>query len=390
MIFGVTRESFPGERRVALVPASLLTLNDNGAEVLVEKGAGGAAGYEDDAYRDNGAQIVDNRNQIFNSADFILQVRGLGANPHAGRVDLEHQKSGQGLISFLDPLTALQEVKEIARAGIIAFAMELMPRVTRAQSMDALTSMAAISGYKAVLFAAEVLPRMFPMMMTAAGTIMPAKVLVVGAGVAGLQAIATARRLGSVVQAYDIRPAVREEIESLGARYVDLPIEAEDTESKGGYAKEMKDDFYRLQRETLAHAVIQSDVVITTAAVPGKSAPVLIDGDMVKAMRAGSVIVDVAAERGGNCELTSPGETKVVQDVTIIGHTNIPSTVPHDASQMYSKNIVSFMTTMLDHGHLNLDYEDEIIRETLVTNGGQVVHPKVKELIEAKDSIHSG
>ncbi len=381
MIVGVPIETFPGERRVALVPAALPILTDKGVEVLVEEGAGESAGYSDDAYRDSGARIVEERAEVFTSADVIVQVRGLGANPDAGRADLEYQRTGQGLISFLEPLTALREVEEIARTGVVAFAMELMPRVTRAQSMDVLSSMATISGYKAVLFAAEALPRMFPMMMTAAGTVTPARVLVVGAGVAGLQAIATARRLGAVVQPYDIRPAVKEEIESLGARYVDLPVDTRETEGEGGYAKAMDENFYRRQRETLANVVVQSDVVITTAAVPGKRAPVLVDGEMVKGMRPGSVIVDVAAERGGNCELTRPGETASVHDVSIIGHTNIPSTVPHDASQMYARNIANFLVPMLDHGTLNLDLQDEVVRETLVTNGGQVAHPKVRELL---------
>ena len=381
MIVGVPSETFPGERRVALVPAALPLLTDKGVEVLVEEGAGESAGYTDDSYRDSGARIVEGRAEVFTSADVIVQVRGLGANPDAGRADLEYQRTGQGLISFLEPLTALREVEEIARTGVVAFAMELMPRVTRAQSMDALSSMATISGYKAVLLAADALPRMFPMMMTAAGTVTPARVLVVGAGVAGLQAIATARRLGAVVQAYDIRPAVKEEIESLGARYVDLPIDARETEAEGGYAKAMDEDFYRRQRETLARVVVQSDVVITTAAVPGKRAPVLVDKEMVKGMRPGSVIVDVAAERGGNCELTRPGETASVQGVSIIGDTNIPSSVPHDASQMYARNVANFLVPMLDHGTLNLDLQDEIVRETLVTNGGQVAHPKVRELL---------
>jgi NAD(P) transhydrogenase subunit alpha len=381
MIVGVPSETFPGERRVALVPAALPILTQKGVEVLVQEGAGASAGFTDDAYRKGGARIVEERAGIFTSADVILQVRGLGANPNAGRADLEHLRTGQALICFLEPLTALREAQEIARTGVIAFAMELIPRVTRAQSMDALTSMATISGYKAVLLAAEALPRLFPMMITAAGTIAPARVLVVGAGVAGLQAIATARRLGAVVQAYDIRPAVKEEIESLGARYVDLPIDTRETGAEGGYAKAMDEDFYRRQRETLAHVVAQSDVVITTAAVPGKKAPVLVDGEMVKEMRPGSVIVDLAAERGGNCELTRPGETASVHGVSIIGHTNIPSTVPHDASQMYAKNIASFLVPMLDQGTLSLDLQDEVVRETLVTNGGQVVHPTVRELL---------
>ena len=380
MIVGVPSETFPGERRVALVPGVLSSLSQTGLEVLVEEGAGRGAGFLDNAYVEKGARVIGDRSELFKSADVILQVRGLGANPKAGQADLEVMRPGQVVIALLEPLIALQEVKALAQSGVTAFAMELIPRISRAQNMDALSSMATVSGYKAVLLAASTLPRMFPMLMTAAGTITPAKVLVVGIGVAGLQAIATARRLGAVVHASDIRPAVKEQVESLGARFVPLPGEAQDTETVGGYAKEMGEEFYRQQRETMFKAVAESDVVITAAAVPGKKAPVLITEEMVKSMQAGSVIVDLAAERGGNCELTLPDETRNVNGVTIMGPTNLPSTVPHDSSQMYSKNVVNFLLHMVKEGALHLDMDNQIIRETLVTKNGELVHPVVREL----------
>ena len=381
MIVGVPRETRAGERRVALVPSSLPTLTKEGVEVLVEEGAGLAAGFDDDAYRQDGARVVGGRSELLSSADLLVQVQGLRGDHDPGRADLELLRSGQVLVGFLDPLTSPDQMKEIAGRGVTAFAMELVPRTTRAQGMDALSSMATIAGYKAVLLAAEALPRMFPMLMTAAGTVMPARVLILGAGVAGLQAIATARRLGAVVQGYDIRATVKEQVESLGARFVELPIAPDDTEAAGGYAREMDEEFYRRQRELVAAVVGESDVVIATAAVPGKKAPVLITGEMLKGMRPGSVIVDLAAETGGNCELTRPGETKVSHGVAIVGPVNLPATVPHDASQMYSKNIVSFLRVIVDEGAMRLDLEDEVVRETLVTYGGEVVHPRVRELL---------
>jgi NAD(P) transhydrogenase subunit alpha len=264
--------------------------------------------------------------------------------------------------------------------------MELMPRITRAQSMDALSSMATIAGYKAVLMAADGLPRMFPMLMTAAGTVSPARLLVIGAGVAGLQAIATARRLGAVVSGYDIRAAVKEQIESLGARFVVLAIESTDAQDKGGYAKAMGEDFYRKQRELLGDVLAEQQVVITTAAVPGKKAPILITREMAERMAPGSVIVDIAAERGGNCELTRPGETVVHNGISILGPVNLPSTIPYHASQMYAKNIATFLKYLIKDGKLVLDREDEIVRETLVTHGGEIVHPRVQEMVNAVQS----
>jgi NAD(P) transhydrogenase subunit alpha len=272
-------------------------------------------------------------------------------------------------------------MRALGAEGVTGFAVELIPRITRAQSMDALSSMATIAGYKAVVLAADTLPQLFPMLMTAAGTISAARVFVVGAGVAGLQAIATARRLGAVVEAYDVRPAVKEQVLSLGAKFVELPLEAADAQDKGGYAKAMDEDFYRRQRETMSRVVAQSDVVITTAAVPGKKAPVLITGAMLEAMKPGSVVVDLAAEQGGNCELTRPGETLVHGGVTILGPLNVPSSIPHHASQMYAKNITNFVRPMLKDGALGIDTSDELVRETLVVRDGEVVHPRVRELL---------
>ena len=373
MIAGVVRETFPGENRVALVPANLTALKKAGIDVIMEAGAGTAAGYPDSAYENKGAKVASGRNEVFGSADVILYVRGLGANPEAGKADLELLKDGQALVGMLEPLTENESLQLLAGRGVTSFAMELMPRITRAQSMDVLSSMATISGYKAVLMAADALPKMFPMMMTAAGTISPARVFVVGAGVAGLQAIASAKRLGAIVHAYDVRPAVKEQVESLGAKFVVLELETADSETSGGYAKEMGEDFLRKQREMMIKVVGESDVVITTAAVPGKKAPILITTDMVKAMKPGSLIVDLAAERGGNCELTRRGESIEENGVKIEGPLNLPSTIPFHASQMYSKNITNFLSLLVKDGALQLDSDDEIIRATMVTRGGKVI-----------------
>ena len=379
MKIGVPKETFPGEHRVAIVPSALPLFIKAGHEVIVESGAGTAAGFPDGEYTAKGGRIAGSRTEVFAEGDVILQVRGLGANPDAGRSDLSHMKPGQSLIALLEPLTAKDEMNALAGRGVSAFSMELMPRMTRAQSMDSLSSMATIAGYKAVLIAAVELPRMFPMMMTAAGTLAPAHVFVVGAGVAGLQAIASARRMGAKVEAYDVRPAVKDQIQSLGAKFVELPLDAADAEDKGGYAKAQDESFYRRQREMMTKVVAGSDVVITTAAVPGKKAPVLITADMVKGMQPGSVVVDLAAERGGNCELTKAGERVVAHGVTILGPTNLPSTVPYHASQMYSKNITTFLTHLVKDGKIQTGADDEIVRETLVTCGGQIVHARVRE-----------
>ena len=380
LTIGVPRETFPGERRVALVPRTCEALAKLGAGVIVEQSAGAEAGFPDDQYVARGARIG-SRSDAF-QADIVVQVRSLGANPEAGRADLATLRPGQTLIGFGEPLTALQEDADLARTGVSFFAMELMPRITRAQSMDALSSMATIAGYKAVLLAATTLPKIFPMLMTAAGTITPARVLVLGAGVAGLQAIATSRRLGAIVYAYDVRSAVKEQIESLGAKFVVLDIETGQSEDKGGYAKAMDEEFYRRQRELLKEVIREQDVVISTAAVPGKKAPILITADMASALAPGSVIVDVAAERGGNCELTKPGETVVHQGISILGPLNLASSAPFHASQMYASNVASFLKLMLaKDGTLNINRDDEIIRETLVTFGNEVVHPRVAELL---------
>ncbi len=381
MIIGVPKETFPGERRVALVPAVIPTLAKAKCDVLVESGAGDAAFYPDAAYAEKGARIAATRAEVFASADAVFQVLGHGANDKTGRADLPLLRRDQVLIAFLRPLGSPETVKEIAATGATAFAVELMPRITRAQNMDALSSMSTVAGFKAVLLAASTLPRMFPMLTTAAGTIPPARVLVVGAGVAGLQAIATARRLGAVVSGYDVRPAVKEQVQSLGAKFVELPLETAGAEDAAGYARAQDEAFYRRQRELMARVVAESDVVITTAVVPGKKAPVLITAEMVRSMAPGSVIVDLAAERSGNCELTRPDETVVKHGVTIIGPVNLASTVPYHASQMYARNLTAFFLHLAKSGTIELNLEDEITRETLLTRGGEVVHPRVRELL---------
>ncbi len=383
MIAAVPRETYPGEQRVALIPAVVPALVKAGVDALIESGAGDSAGYPDQPYRDKGAKIAASREELF-AADVLLEVRAAGANPVAGRDDLPHYRPGQVVIGLCDPLGSPHVASEIATRGVTLFSLELLPRITRAQSMDVLSSMATVAGYRAVLLAAARAKKMFPMLMTAAGTISPAKVFVIGAGVAGLQAIATARRLGALVSGYDVRPAVKEQVLSLGAKFVEMELDTAEAEAKGGYAQEMGEEFYRRQRELLSRVVAEHDVVITTAAVPGKRAPVLITADMAARMAPGSVIVDLAAERGGNCELTRPDETVVQNGVTILGPTNLPSEAPYHASQMYAKNISNFLLHLVRDGQLKLDLEDEIVRETLVCQDGEVVHPRVKELLSAK------
>jgi len=382
MIIGVPKETFPGERRVALVPASVTALAGQGHAIKIEAGAGEQAGFLDKQYVEKGGQIMASREDVF-MCDCIVQVRAAGANPERGRDDLELLSDSQTVIAMCDPLGAPDELRELASRGVTLFALELVPRITRAQSMDVLSSMATIAGYRAVLLAATNLPKMFPMMTTAAGTIKPAKVFVIGAGVAGLQAIASARRLGAVVSAYDVRAAVKEQVQSLGARFVEMELDTGRSEGQGGYAKAMDEDFYRRQRELMLRVVAENDVVITTAAVPGKRAPTLLTAEMVSRMAPGSVVVDVAAERGGNCELTRPGETVHSGGVTILGPANLPSEVPFDASQMFSKNVATFLGHLTKDGRLTVDRDDEITRETLVTFGGSIVHPKVLELTGA-------
>ena len=380
MLVSVVKETFPGERRVALVPAVVPSLTKAGIHVVVEAGAGEAAGYPDAGYTEKGAKVTDDHEELFR-ADVVVQVRSLGANLEPGRADLEHLSEGQTLIGMCDPLGAAQAAQDLAGTGATVFAMELIPRISRAQSMDVLSSMATVAGYKAVLMAADHLPRMFPMMMTAAGTIKAAKVFVIGAGVAGLQAIASSRRLGGIVQAYDVRPAVKEQIESLGAKFVQMELETTGAEGAGGYAKAMGEEFYQRQRELMARVVAECDVCITTAAIPGKPSPLLVTAEAVRGMQPGSVIVDLAAERGGNCELTRADETLVAHGVTILGPTNLPATVPYHASQMYSKNLATFLLHLTEEGRLKLDLNDEITQGTLLAKGGEVTSPPVREIL---------
>jgi NAD(P) transhydrogenase subunit alpha len=383
MIVGVVKESFPGERRVALTPRILSALVKKDLEVIIEAGAGEPAGFPDSEFSEKGAKLVPGRGDVFGSADIVCQVRTLGANLDAGRADLDLVRRDQVLIGHAEPLSDAAPAQAYAERGAVLFGMELMPRITRAQTMDVLSSQATIAGYKAVLMAAEHLPRMFAMMMTAAGTVAAAHVFVMGAGVAGLQAIATARRLGGVVKAYDIRPAVKEEVKSLGAKFVELELDAAASQDKGGYAKAMDEEFYRKQRELMAETLTETHAVITTAAVPGKKAPTLVTEDMVKGMPSNSVIVDLAAERGGNCELTRPDEVVQAHGVTILGPTNLPSTVPYHASQMYAKNLQTFIFELLKEGEINYDMDNEVIKETLITRDGQVVHERVREMLGA-------
>jgi len=379
MIVGVPKESFPGERRVALVPAVIPSLLKAGFEVVVESGAGAGAGYPDAEYAGKGGKILPERAEVFKAADVVLQVLCHGSNDVTGKEDLPLLRAGQLLIGFLRPLGSVETVQQLASAGVTSFSIELMPRTTRAQSMDALSSMATICGYKAVLLAADRLPRLFPMLTTAAGTITPARVFIIGAGVAGLQAIATARRLGAVTSAYDMRPVAKEQVQSLGGRFVELPVEAKDAQDSRGYARAQDEPFYRRQRELLSRVVAESDVVITAAVIPGKKAPVLVTRDMVEKMAPGSVIVDVAAERGGNCELTQPSQVVVEHDVTILGYINLASTVPYHASQMYARNVVAFLVHLTKDKRIEINTDDEITRETLVTQGGEVVNTRVRE-----------
>ena len=379
MIVGVPKEIYPKERRVALVPGVIPSLKKAGMEVVVEANAGLAAGYPDKDYEEKGAKLVAERAEVFRTADIIVQFLCYGANDKNGNVDLPLLRKGQALVGFLRPLGTVKTLEEIAACRVTSFAVELMPRTTRAQSMDALSSMATICGYKAVLLAADTLPRMCPMLTTAAGTIAPARVLIIGAGVAGLQAIATARRLGAVASAYDMRPASKEQVQSLGGRFVELAIEAKDAQDARGYGKAQDETFYARQRELLGNVIAESDVVITAAVIPGKRSPVLVTKDMVARMSPGSVIVDLAAERGGNCELTKPDEIIVEHNVTIIGEYNLAGAVPYHASQMYAKNISAFLLHLVKDGKLQLNLQDEIMRETLVTRDGEVVNTRVRE-----------
>jgi NAD(P) transhydrogenase subunit alpha len=379
MQVGIPKETFLGERRVALVPADVAKLAKSGIGVIVEPGAGAAAGFPDKAYEEKGAKLAFSREGAF-SAEIVAQVRAAGANPSA-KADAKWLRPGQILVAAIDPLGAPQAVAEVAKTGATLFALELMPRTTRAQAMDVLSSMANLAGYRAVLLAAVELPKIFPLMMTAAGTLSASRVFVVGVGVAGLSAIATAKRLGAVVRAYDVRPACREQVESLGAKFVELPLETADAQAAGGYAKAQDEAFYQRQRELLANVVADSDAVITTAAIPGKTSPLLVTAEAVQRMQPGSVIVDLAAERGGNCALTKADQRVTEFGVTILGPTNLPGELPYHASQMFSGNITAFLQNLVKKGDVNLNCDDEIIRETLAAHEGQVAHPRLRDLL---------
>jgi NAD(P) transhydrogenase subunit alpha len=375
MKVAIPKERTPDERRVALVPDTATKLIAAKLEVSVEAGAGAEAFITDDAYKAAGASLAKSAADLLKDADVVLKVQA----PDAKEVDL--LKSGAVLISFLQPATQGDTVKALAKRGVTAFSLELLPRISRAQSMDALSSQASAAGYKAVLIAATRLGKFFPMMMTAAGTVAPARVLVMGAGVAGLQAIATARRLGAVVSSYDVRPAVKEEVQSLGATFIELPLETQ--EGQGGYAKEQSEEFLKKQRELIGEHIAKSDVVITTAAIPGRRAPLLVTADMVKGMRPGSVIVDLAAETGGNVELTQAGKEVEVNDVTIVGTRNIPSTMPLATSQLYARNVANLLLHLVKEGAINLDFTDEITKGACVTHGGEIVNERAKQLVSA-------
>jgi NAD(P) transhydrogenase subunit alpha len=377
----IPREILPGETRVATNPDTVKRLVKEGHTVTVEAGAGEGAFIPDQALKDAGATVSSDVAALYGAADVVLKLHPPGMNEKAGKHEAEMVKEGAILVSFLWPLENLDAVKTLARRKVTAFAMDQMPRITRAQSMDALSSQANLAGYKAVVMAAGQLPKIFPLMMTPSGTIAPSKVVIMGAGVAGLQAIATAKRLGAVVEVSDVRPAVKEQVESLGGRFIEVPTD-EAMETEGGYAKEATEDFLRKQREIVRKHVVEADVVITTALVPGKPAPKLISPDMVKEMRTGSVIVDLAAERGGNCELTEAGKTVVKEGVTIMGTLNIPGTVPFHASDMYAKNLHYVMQHLYPKGELNLDLEDEINAACVVTHAGEVRLPAVAERLK--------
>lgn len=375
MKVAVPKEIEQGERRVALVPDTVKMLVAAGLEVAVETGAGAAAFLTDNLYEAAGAKVATRAGIMLRDADAVLKVQA----PRESEIAV--LRKGTVLISFLQPATQGDVVKSLARLGITAFSLELLPRISRAQSMDALSSQASAAGYKAVLMAADRIGKLFPMMMTAAGTVAPARVLVMGAGVAGLQAIATARRLGAVVSSYDVRPAVKEEVQSLGATFIELALEAQ--EGEGGYAREQSEEFLRKQRELIGEHVAKSDVVITTAAVPGRRAPLLVTGDMVKAMRAGSVIVDLAAETGGNVELTQAGKEIDVNGVSIVGTRNIPSTMPLTTSQLYARNVANLLLHLVKNGAITLDFQDEITKGACVTHGGEIVNERAKQALSA-------
>ncbi len=376
MKVGIPQETYPKETRVAMVPAQVQALTKVGFEVVVESGAGDAAGFPDAQYVDKGAEIVD-RDGAF-GADVIFQVRTSAANRETGEADLGRYREGSFVIGFCEPLDAGEAVERLAQTGVQLFSMELVPRISRAQHMDALSSQATIAGYVSVMQAASRLPKIFPMLTTAAGTISPARVLVIGAGVAGLQAIATSKRLGAIIQAYDVRPAAQDDVESVGAKLLQLPLEPGDAEDASGYAKDLGEAFYRRQQEFLATATSSIDVVISTALIPGKPSPLLLTEDAVSGMAVGSVIVDLAAARGGNCALTEAEQEIVAHGVHILGPTNLPALAPTHASQLYARNLSNFLLAQNEDGAFVPKDDDEIIAETLVARGGKVVHPRLR------------
>ena len=388
MIIGIPSEIKPGEERVAMSPANVQSLTDKSVQVLFQTNAGSAAGYPNAEYTAAGATLTDDRAEIFAKADIVLQVQSFGSNNDNSASDLASLRKGQLVIGMMDPLAAPQAAQAVADKGASAIALELVPRISRAQSMDVLSSMATLSGYKAVLMGASAAPRIFPMLMTAAGTLQPARVLIMGVGVAGLQACATAKRLGGIVEAYDVRPAAREQIISVGAKPIELDLDTDESEGAGGYAKEQGEDFLRRQRELMTAVVAEQDIIITTAAIPGAKSPILVTEDMVKAMKPGSVIVDLAAERGGNCDLTEQGKTVMAHGVTILGPENVPSELAYHASQMYGKNMQTLLELILDdQGNLNLDFNDEIVAGTVVAHNGEVPHPYMRKLLHLPELI---
>ena len=381
MKIGIPKEIAERETRVAMTPANVTVLTKKGVEIMVQAGAGTNAGYPDSLYQDAGATLVDSREQVITDADVICQVQSFGCHSNTD-ADLALLKKDQIVIGMMDPLAAPAANQPLAEKGITTFSMELIPRISRAQSMDVLSSMATLSGYKAVLIGASRLGRILPMLMTAAGTLTPSKVFIMGVGVAGLQACASAKRLGAVVSAYDVRPAARDQIISVGATPVELDLKTDDAEGKGGYAAEQSPEFIARQQELMGDLLAEQDIIITTAAVPGRKSPILVTTDMVKKMKPGTVIVDLAAERGGNCELTQLNEEVNANGVNILGPENVPSTIPFHASQMYGKNIENLLGLMIDdEGQLNLDFDDEIISETVISHGGEVRHPRIRGLL---------
>jgi len=382
VIIGITRELVAGENRVSLCPDNVQSLVDKGLELWVEQNAGVQAGFSDDDYISVGAKVVSDRDELFAKSDVILQVQSFGSNTENADDDLKRLKAKQLVIGMMDPLAQPQAAQQVADTGATAIALEMVPRISRAQSMDVLSSMATLAGYRSVLLGAEAAPRILPMLMTAAGTLQPARVLIMGVGVAGLQACATAKRLGAVVEAYDVRPAAREQIISVGATPVELDLPTESSEGAGGYAKKQSEEFLRMQREQMTEVVARQDIIITTAAIPGAKSPILVTEDMLKAMKTGSVLVDLAAERGGNCESTQMGKTVVAHGVTIVGPENLASDVAFHASQMYGNNIQTLLELILEEGQINLDFEDEIVAGTVIAHGGEVPHPYMRKLLD--------